>query len=73
MSSDMLFFIFRFIGFVAISVIFFIAGRMAFHNIVWKNYFKKINKLGKRQVITRVLFIIGIIGEPFFNLGIVHQ
>lgn len=65
MSSDMLFFIFRFIGFIVVSVIFFIAGRMAFHNIIWKSYFEKINKLGKRRAITGALFIIGIIGESF--------
>lgn len=65
MSSDMLFFIFRFIGFVAISVIFFIAGRMTLHNISWRNYLEENDKLDGRRVITRVLFIIGIIGESF--------
>ena len=65
MSSDMLFFIFRFIGFIVVSVTFFIAGRMAFHNIIRKSYFEKINKLGKRRAITGALFIIGIIGESF--------
>ena len=65
MSSDMLFFIFRFIGFVAISVIFFIAGRMAFYNVAWKNYLEENDKLDEKRVITRVLFIIGIIGESF--------
>ena len=65
MSSDMLFFIFRFIGFVAISVIFFIAGRMTFYNVAWKNYLEENDKLDKKRVIARVLFIIGIIGESF--------
>lgn len=63
MSSDMLFFIFRFIGFVAISVIFFIAGRMAIYNFIWKEYFEENNELSKldrRRITARVLFFIGI-------------
>ena len=61
MSSEMLFFILRFIGFVAMSVIFFIAGRMAFHNIVWKDYLEEKDKLDRRRVTARVLCLIGTV------------
>lgn len=61
MSSDMLFFIFRFIGFIVVSVIFFIAGRMVVNNIVYENYCKERYKLDRRRAIARLLFFCGVL------------
>lgn len=61
MPSEILFFIFRFAVLVVVSILFIIASRILFNNIVYENYCKDYRKLNKRRVATKVLFFIGIL------------
>lgn len=65
MSSEVLFFALRFVGFIISSIAFFAAGNVIFHNIVWEDFFEERNELNGRQLTAVILLLTGAFSESF--------